>query len=187
MDEFKQKVISSCQNMIIVAQDALTNHPDLKKVTIMNHTPRFDTTDVDPVGLKHNLANFANSSLLELWMDCTMKDKIFIGSHNLDCSGVQKTDRYTDDRRNRYDGVHLYGSTGKAAYTESVLNILLESHTQASAQSSQSRQNSDDSHTSCPQSNYRQQQRKYSSAVKGHSNIKTQNRFSPLCGSSGNA
>ena len=188
VDRFKQQVISSCQNMIIIAQDALANHPELKKVTIMNHAPRFDTPDVDPVGLKHNLAKFANSCLLELWMDCTMKDKIFIGSHNLESSGAQRTHRYTDERSRKYDGVHLYGNAGKAAYTESVLNILMAAfQPQAPAQSSQARQNPDDSHASCPQSNYRKQQRKYSSVVSGQSSIKTQNRFSPLGGFSGNA
>ena len=188
VDRFKQQVISSCQNMINIAQDALAKHPELKKVTIMNHTPRFDTPDVDPVGLKHNLANFANSCLLELWMDCTMKDKIFIGSHNLESSGAQKTHRYTDERSRKYDGVHLYGNAGKAAYTESVLNILMAAfQTQAPAQSSQAKQNSDDSHASCPQSKYRKQKRKYSSVVSGQSSIKTQNRFSPLGGFSGNA
>ena len=54
-----------------------------------------------------------------------MKDKIFIGSHNLECTADQKTNRYTDERSRKYDGVHLYGTPGKAAYTESVLNILI--------------------------------------------------------------
>ena len=32
--------------------------------------------------------------------------------------------RYTDERTGRRDGVHLYGSSGRNAYTKSVLNIL---------------------------------------------------------------
>ena len=160
--------------MIKVAEDALTNHPNLKNVTLMNHAPRFDTHDVDPVNLKANLASFANSYFLELWLDSPMKDKIFIGSHNLECSADIKMKRYTDERTNKYDGVHLYGIAGKTAYTESVLNILLSSF--------QARQPAnDDDHTSCPQSKYgNNQRRNYSSVVTGKSKIKTQNRFSPL-------
>ena len=60
-DIFKKKVESSCKNMIQVAEKALTTHSSLKKVTIMNHAPRFDQENVDPLGLKTKLANYANS------------------------------------------------------------------------------------------------------------------------------
>ena len=39
---FKQKVEISCKNMVKVAENALSNHSSLMKVTIMNHDPRFD-------------------------------------------------------------------------------------------------------------------------------------------------
>ena len=106
-----------------------------------------------------------------------MKDTIIIGIHNLKYSGEQRMKMYTDDHTGRYDGVHLYGSAGKAAYTECILNIMLSSilpHTQS------------DDHTSCPQSNYSKQQRTYSSVVKGKSGIKIQNKFFPLGESVGN-
>ena len=189
-DAFKQKIGISCENMIKVAEDALANNTDLKKVTIMSHAPRYDTRDVDPVGLKPNLANFANSYFLELWLNSPMKDKIFIGSHNLECSADVKMKRYRDEHSGRYDGVHLYGSAGKTAYTASVLNILLSSfETPAPAQvhSNQTRQPTDDYHTNCPQAQYsKKQKQKYSSVVAGKSSIKTQNRFSPLGEFSGN-
>ena len=185
VDRLKEKIRASCQNIMKVAQDAIENNPSLERVTVMNHAPRYDTKDVDPIGLKPNLANFANNYMLELWMDSPI-DKIFIGSHNLECSGELKVKRYKDDRTGWYDGVHLYGSAGKMAYTESVLNILLSSFpAQAHANTYHT---PDDSHTSCPQSKYTQQ-KKYSSAVRGNigpSKVKTQNRFSPLGGISGN-
>ena len=171
VEALKKKVEISCKNMMKVAEDALVSHNNLKKVTIMNHAPRFDTAEMDPIGLKQNLANFANNYMLELWLDCPMKDKIVISSHNLECSGEQRIKRYTDDRTKRYDGVHLYGSAGKVAYTESVLNIML---------GSLQPQTKADDHTRCPQSNYSKQQRTYSSVVKGKSGIKIQNKFSPL-------
>ena len=105
-DTFKEKVVQSCLKMMKIAQDSLKNHPDLEKVTIMNHAPRYDTSDVDPVGLKSILANFATAYFLELWLDCPLKNKIVIGSHSLDYSGEERTRRYTDDRSKKYDGVH---------------------------------------------------------------------------------
>ena len=103
-DIFKKKVESSCKNMIQVAEKALTTHSSLKKVTIMNHAPRFDQENVDPLGLKPKLANYANSFLLELWLDSPQKENILIGSHNLQCSANTTTQRYTDEHSGRYDG-----------------------------------------------------------------------------------
>ena len=53
----------------MVAQNALDTHISLKKVIIMNHAPRFDTADIDPLGIKPKLAEFANNHLLQLWLD----------------------------------------------------------------------------------------------------------------------
>ena len=188
-EALKQKVEESCQNMLKTAENALANNTGLRKVIIMNHAPRFDTGKVDPIGLKPKLAMYANSFLLELWLDSPQKDNILIGSHNLECSPRQKMDRYTDVQSGHYDGVHMYGESGKTAYTESVLNILLSSIKPSSPSSHRQarHQLSDDSHTSCPQTKYnRKQKRQYSSVVAGNGPTKTQNRFSSLGESSGN-
>ena len=186
-EELKTKVETSCQNMIKVAEDALENNPKLQNVTIMNHAPRFDGHRVDPIGLKQNLANFANSYLLELWLDSPHKNKVLIGSHSLDCSKDIKNRRYTDPQSGRYDGVHMYGDVHKTVYTESVLNILLNSfQTQPQnchnpAKSSQARQgDTDDYHTRCPQTVWQKQKRPYSSVVSESQPIQIKNRFSPL-------
>ena len=52
IEVFKQNVISSGHNMISVAENACKNHPELVKVVIMEHAPRYETHDVDPTGLK---------------------------------------------------------------------------------------------------------------------------------------
>ena len=132
---------------------------------------------------------FANSCLLELWLESPQKNRILIGSHNLECTASQKLERYTDKRKGLYDGVHLYGHSGKIAYTESVLNIFLSSvETSTPTTYRQARQDvSDDFHTRCPQTIYnKKQKRKYSSVVSGNRPIKTQNRFSSLGENSGN-
>ena len=133
--------------MMKVAHEALENHSGLEKVILMSHAPRYDTPDNDPAGLKPSLANFANNFLLELWIDSPAKQKIFIGSHtNLECSGNLRTQRYTDEHTGRYDGVQMYGTPGKAAYTESVLTILMSSLSDVSLEK--------DDHTNCPQAVY---------------------------------
>ena len=155
--------------------DAHANNPAPKIVTIMNHAPRYDLQEVYPMGLKPKLANFANSYILELWLDSPRKDSIVIGSHNLACSISERKMRHTDERTGRFDGVHPYGSTGKTAYTESVVNILLSSLQVNIGKAS------DDDHTRCPQSKYTQKQKKkYSDVVTGNPPAKTQNRFSCL-------
>ena len=154
----KNKVVTSCKNMMKIAENALNNDENMKKVTIMNHAPRFDSRDVDPLSLKPKLASFANNYLLELWIDSPHKERIHIGNHDL-------------------DGVHLYGSQGRVAYTESVLDILLTSfQTPNPAQD----------HISCPQAINAKKQRLYSSVLKGSPGIKTQNRFSILANNVGN-
>ena len=181
--KFRDTVSDSCKNMIETAQLALLNHRSLKKVTIMNHVPRMDSVDVDPLGLKPKLAEFANGKLLQLWLDCPQKDKIFIGSHTLECSAQAKLDRYTDEKSGRYDGVHLYGSPGRVAYTESVLNILISSFQTTISSQTQSprdktqppREQNEENHTRCPQTVHSNQRKeKY--------NLKVQNKFNPLMG-----
>ena len=186
-EHLKEKIRASCLNMMSIAENALDDNVELKNVTIMNHAPRFDADDVDPLGLKHHLAIFANSHFLELWLSSPYKDKICIGTHSLETSAEIRKIRHTDKRSGRYDGVHFYGTDGRNAYMESVLNILLSSfHTQFPAENVRARQSSvDDSHTRCPQTNYMNSKkynnkRNYSSVVSGSQPLKTKNRFSVL-------
>ena len=53
-----------------------------------------------------------------------MRDRLVIGTHSLDCVGATQEARYRDTKTGKFDGVHLYGSSGRKAYTVSVLNIL---------------------------------------------------------------
>ena len=39
----------SCENVFNVAEEAITKHPHLKTVVIMEHAPRFDLPDIDPM------------------------------------------------------------------------------------------------------------------------------------------
>ena len=155
IEVYKQKIFISCQNIFTVAENAIRRHPQLKKVVIMEHAPRYDVSDVDPTGLKPKLAKYANSALAELLQSCAVKDRIVVGKHRLDCAGDQIAARYRDDWSSRYDGVHMYGRQGYRAYTSSVLEII-----KSVLPTSPSRTVSPpSSHTTCPQALYQNRQK----------------------------
>ena len=166
---YKQKVYISCQNTMTVATNALANHPKLKEVIILEHIPRFDVTEADPTGLKAKLATFANSSLAQMMLSSSMKKKIMMGNHSLDCNEDQIDARYRDQWSGRYDGVHLLSGHGKDLYTDSLIRIL---KTALSNPSSPSSANTSSFHDSCPQQQY--QQRQQARRSQGH---KTENIY----------
>ena len=142
------------------------------------HAARFDM-DSDTFS---SVDQLFNTTLTEQWMTCQHKDKIFIGTHNIECSGSIKESRYRETKTGRFDGVHLYGSSGQKAYTLSVLNIL---------KAAQLTTSDFDFHQSCAQSQYKQTNRSnnvrsnrqgagqtaHSRRQTGYYSIPTQNRF----------
>ena len=103
------------------------------------------------MSLKAELAEYANSIYRHLWFESSLKDKIVLGKHSLDCSEKTRLARYTDRINNRYDGVHMYGEAGRIAYTDSVLAILSSVIVK---QSPRLRPRVDNSHNDCPQTNF---------------------------------
>ena len=89
LNYFQQEAVMSAQNIFNAGVNALAQQPSLKKVLIMKHIPRYDPKDVDPLGLKPSLSHLFNSTLSELWMKSPLKEKIFIGTHNLECTWCQ--------------------------------------------------------------------------------------------------
>ena len=77
----------SATNLFTACENALKKNPNLKKVVIMKQTPRYDTAEADPSSLKPVLSQLFNISFTDLWMTSQLKDKIFVGSHNIDCTG----------------------------------------------------------------------------------------------------
>ena len=106
---FQDKIKESSKNMFSLAEKSLLENPNLKKVVLMEHPPRFDEQNVDPLSLKPKLAKIANSKLGELWLNSELKNKIFIGQHSLESSGTGEShyDRYSDWNTGHYDGVHF--------------------------------------------------------------------------------
>ena len=124
MERFKEEVHKSCKNIFFIAENAISRTKSLKRVVILEHPPRFDRKEKDPLSLKPEFAKYANSLYRQLWFESSLKDKIVIGQHNLECSEKARLDRYTDRKNNRYDGIHMYSYEGKIAYTDSVMSIL---------------------------------------------------------------
>ena len=158
----------------------------------MKQIPRYDPSHINPLAIKTNLAVLFNNTLTKLWMDSAVKDKIYIGEHNIECTGAIKEAWYRETKTGRYDGVHLYGPSGQKAYTQSVLNILRAANITSEEYNF---------HTSCAQSKYQVVQRsanrggRYNVQNNKHSKMPkklqpfptpTYNRFSILYGRQGN-
>jgi hypothetical protein len=159
MEYYRQEAIMSATNLFQAGINALRIQPTLTKVVIMKQIPRYDLTDVDPLSLKAALSLLFNSTLANLWMESADKHKMFIGSHNIDCNGAIRESRYRHTKSGRYDGIHLYGSSGLKTYTLSVLNILRAANITSSE---------DDFHQSCAQFKYQQNRKQHSQNVRSH-------------------
>ena len=71
---FQQQTVISAKNIFSVAENAVKNHTNLEKVVLMNLTPRYDETSVDPLALKPVLATLFNNTLTEQWVDSKFKE-----------------------------------------------------------------------------------------------------------------
>ena len=87
--------------------ELVRSNKSIKKVIILEHPPRFDTKDKDPLSLKPEFAKYANTVYRQLWLASNLKDKIVLGKHNLDCTEKVRLDRFTDRQSKRYDGIHI--------------------------------------------------------------------------------
>ena len=122
---FNQEVNKSAENLFNVAESSLRNHSELKKVVIMKQTPRYDEQISDPLQIKPALAEIYNTKLSNLWVNSSLKDKIFVGSHeSIACTGGIREARYRCTQSKKFDGIHLYGPSGMKTYTNSVIQIL---------------------------------------------------------------
>ena len=124
VEVYKQNVVSSCQNIFSVAQTALMNYPNLKNVVIMQHAPRYDRADVDPTGLKPELAKFANTIFSQMLYSSDWKEKITIGKHSLECPDDSFEELFVSGKSGWYDGIHLNNRDGKLLYTKSLITIF---------------------------------------------------------------
>ena len=98
----------------------------------MKQIPRYDPSDVDPLSLNASLSLLFNNTMTNLWMESPYKEQIFIGSHNIECTGAIREARYRHTKSGRCDYIHLWGASGSKVYTLSVLHILRAAHVTSS-------------------------------------------------------
>ena len=91
---WEQHTILSAKNFFSVVENALKTKPTLNKVVILKLIPRYDPPSVDPLGLKSDLSKKFNAKLEELCRQSTFKSKVFVGSHNIACTGALRESRY---------------------------------------------------------------------------------------------
>ena len=170
---FQQNVHVSSKNMFSLAERSLQQNPNLSKVIIMEHPPRFDSLKVDPTSVKPTLAKLANNNLNQLWLNSSFKDRICIGHHSLENSGngdVYKA-RYVNHIKGKSDGVHFYGPAGCTDYTDSVKSIMMLAALNTNPAKPKCGTAQPDKHENCPQAKYQERYTHQPSVV-------TQNRFS---------
>ena len=178
IEYFKDETCLSAQNLFKAAENALHVQPTLKKVVIMKHIPRYDPQVSDPLSLKPALSQMFNNLLTELWMSSPLKDRMVIGSHNIECSGAIRESRYRESKTGKFDGIHLLGNSGRKFYTLSVLNILNISELTTEEYIY---------HQSCPQAQFTKQQKNIrNSKQQPEFVLPTYNRFSHLPADQGN-
>ena len=152
LEYFRQQTVMSAKNTFDSCLLALEKQPSLKSVVIMKQTPRYDPLTTDPLSIKPALSQLFNNTLTELWVSCPMKHKIHIGTHNIDCTGAVQSARYRHTQTGKFDGVHLYGTSGSKAYTNSVVNIF-----KAASLTTEEH----NYHQSCPQYRYKNRKGTY--------------------------
>ena len=91
---FEQQTVISAKNFFSVVENALKIQPTLNKVVVLKLIPRYDLPSVDPLGLKSDLSKMFNEKLDELCMSSPFQSKVFVGSHNIDCTGAIRESRY---------------------------------------------------------------------------------------------
>ena len=124
IENLKSEVVDSARSVFQTAENAIENNSSLKKVILMNHLPRFDTASSDPLQLKPSLSILFNNTINDLKTFSHLKERIFVGNHDIDCSGSNLNDIFCDPSTGRLDGVQLHGWRGRKVYTQSVINIL---------------------------------------------------------------
>ena len=162
--------------MLTVAKHAVMEHPKLEKVVVMEHAPRDDPLQVDPTGIKAILAEYANFSLHQLVQQSDFKDKIEVGRHVLDSGKIKKDTMFRDEWSGYRDGVHMYGSQGKQAFTDSLCQIVRS----VCPSKRLDVLSTSTYHKTCPQARYQQRKSEKQTQIKGHYNVPIHNRFDVL-------
>ena len=118
-EQAEEQAREGSQQMVKIAAEAIKNNNNLQQLIIMQAAPRYDQWK--------QTNEYANDQLQEALQeveDVTIRSKISIGHHNLECQDGMRLSRYGDPARCRADGIHLKGSSGIMAMTRSIAAIM---------------------------------------------------------------
>ena len=104
-----------------------------KSQNCYNNATSSKNANVDPSSLKPKLAKYANNVFGQMWSSSSLRHKIVLGHGlGLECEGKARLARYTRTKDKKHDGIHMYGVSGRAAFSRhvtAILNSVLSSHT----------------------------------------------------------
>ena len=133
MDENMAETLASSQDMVDTAE-YIVKSGRAKQVILLQHIPRFDIEENDPMGVRPELARLANMELERARDASSQAQHIMVGQHaGLECEGKSRVDRFTSNhtygrnknvRMGKYDGLHMYSQEGAEALTKSLLTIF---------------------------------------------------------------
>jgi hypothetical protein len=133
MDENMSETLLSSLGMVEAADYAIKSGK-AKQVILLEHIPRYDTKETDPMGVRPKLAKLANQELKKARDASDYAQHIMVGQHTgLQCDDRIRVNRFTSDhtyvkhnsvRMGKYDGVHMYSKVGAEALTKSLLTVL---------------------------------------------------------------
>ena len=133
MDENMSETLASSQAMVEVAE-YIVKSGRAKQVILLQHVPRFDIVENDPMEVRPELARLANMELERARDASSQAQHIMVGQHDgLHCDGKTRVDRFTSNhthirnkhvRMGKYDGLHMYSQQGAEALTQSLLTIF---------------------------------------------------------------
>ena len=97
MDENMAETITSSQAMVETAEYIIKSGR-AKQVLVLEHIPRFDIVENDPMGVRPELARLANLELRRARDASSQAEHIMVGQHSgLECKGKTRVDRFTSN------------------------------------------------------------------------------------------
>ena len=169
--------------MFNTAHRAIQTQQNLGQVILMEHPPRFDSKELDPIGLKPKLAKLANNMYNQLWLDSPHKSKILIGNHSPEDSrsGDKLIAMIANNMTGTYDGVVHNGGMGRALYSDTVRNGFKNT---AKNQNQEPPLPENYHQELCPQAIYKKEQKM--KQPRYHPSVQDRNRFSVFNSNQGN-
>ena len=119
IEAWRGKAQLSSQKLYKLAEQCITDNPNLKRVVIVSRPPRYDNK------VKSHLSQYANKALEDIWTSNGSPNKIAITKLNIGCEGLLRIQRYGDPSIQSNAGIHLKGAQGSQHMTDKFVEMLV--------------------------------------------------------------